>query len=974
MTSKVDMARRLVRALLAGKEAPSQSDIAAAVSQAVMVSAHQPDADGPLDEEALRREFESNYQVFFRANGQMLEDPHDHIPWLPVHRATIRWDFWGRYEHFLSEVEEIPPQVIARLHTATDDVLSRLENPAREGTWDRRGLVVGNVQSGKTSNYSGLICKALDAGYKLVIILAGMHKSLRSQTQMRIDQGIIGFDTAKSPFYKENNAWIGVGELAGWPRLRVNSLTNSKNNGDFNKTVSGHSTTALGGDPYILVVKKNRSILENLIEWATHTNGVPTEGGKKIIRNVPLLLIDDEADNASVNTARVPDDERPEDYEPSAINAKIRELLLAFEKRAYVGYTATPFANIFVPSDIVHERLEDDIFPQSFIYSLAEPSNYVGPARVFGLDGDPDVKIDPQPGLPIVETIEDHKLHFPPKYGKEHDPRGLPDSLQEALRIFILASAARRARGQTRKVNSMLIHVARLVSVQRRVYEHVQEEFTALQRRIRYDQHETRNSVWSELESLWFGKMEPCSVAMRNEGYSPVPWSEVSREIREAVERIQLRLINGEAADVLDYHEHPDGINVIAIGGDKLSRGLTLPGLTVSYYLRATRMYDTLMQMGRWFGYRDGYLDLCRLYTTKELRDWYRHIALADIELRREFQTMVDCGMTPKEYGLRVRSHPGGLLITALNKSRYTKPIRLSFAGRLVQSKFLRTDARKENSAATKEFLSGLPKSTYRTLDERHRLWSAIPATSICAFLRSLKVPAQDVDADGERLAKFIERQQSTGGLTDWSVLLAGGGPESVEKKYSIFFDGLLPVIRTPFEKGKDTEKLPAVVGMLNANILSPADQNVDFRGIPFSQAHFDEISTREVFVRGGQGENGEPGQDVEILNHNIGQDLITVATRISVVRFERKEIRGKEKPTTPNGGVVRDMRQRHRGLLIIYPTMAGHSSEDGSTDPMIGTAISFPRDDAAAPLEYLVNQVYEQLQLSDPEDPDNVG
>ena len=972
MTSKVETARRLVRALLAGKETASQAEIAAAVAQAVALSASLPDTDGVVDAVTLQREFESNYQVFFRTNGQMLEDPHDHIPWLPEHRATIRWDFWGRYEYFLAEVEKIPSQVVARLHTATDDILSKLENPTREGIWDRRGLVVGNVQSGKTSNYSGLICKALDAGYKLVIILAGMHKSLRSQTQMRIDQGIIGYDTAKSPFYNENNVWIGVGTQPGWPRLRVHSLTSSRNNGDFNRTVASQTTTSLGGDPFILVVKKNKSILDNLIKWALPTNGVLTDGGKKIIRNVPLLLIDDEADNASVNTARVPDDENPEDYEPSAINAKIRELLLAFEKRAYVGYTATPFANIFVPSDIVHERLEDDIFPQSFIYSLAEPSNYVGPARVFGLDGDPDADILPQSGLPIVKTVEDHKQHFPNKYGKDHNPRGLPGSLLKALRIFILSSAARRARGQVRQVNSMLIHVARFVSVQRRVYEYLQEEFTSLQRRIRYDRPGTPETVWDELKSLWLLEMKPCSEAMQHEGYSPVPWEDISREIPEAVGRIQLRLINGEATDVLDYHEHPEGINVIAVGGDKLSRGLTLPGLTVSYYLRATRMYDTLMQMGRWFGYRDGYLDLCRLYTTAELQSWYRHIALADIELRREFQTMVDCGMTPKEYGLRVRTHPEGLLITALNKSRYTTPMKLSFAGRLVQSKFLRTDAREKNSVETLKFLGDLQTQTCERLDDRHRLWRGVSADKVCAFMRSLQVPSRDLDADGERLAKFIERQQSTGGLTEWSVLLVGGGPGSVEKGYPRFFEDLFPVIRTPVENA--LPELPTVIAMRNANILSPADQNVDFRGAVLSQAHFDEISAREVFLRGGQTEGGGAGEDLGILRANIGKDLMHVATEISKARFRRKEIRGKEgkEPTTPNGGVVRDMRQRHQALLIIYPIMAGHSSENSSNEPMIGTAISFPRDDNAKPLEYRVNQVYEQLHLSDPEDPDD--
>ncbi len=960
---RVDLARRLVRAFLGVKDAPTPAEIYSAVAQAVAIASTATGVDGTVDEAVVRREFEANYSVFYASGTQVLDDKTGHVPWLPEARASINWNFWGRYEHFQTEVKHIPGQVVARLGSTTDDILSRLEAPSRPGTWDRRGLVVGNVQSGKTSNYSGLICKALDSGYKVVVVLAGLHKSLRSQTQMRIDQGIIGFDTSKNPIFSEDNRWIGVGTLPSWPRLRVNSLTTSKNNGDFSRAVSSQMTTALGGDPYILVVKKHKSILDNLIKWALHTNGIAGEGGKKTVRDVPLLVIDDEADNASVNTKRVPKGEDPSDYDPSAINEKIRELLAAFEKRAYVGYTATPFANIFVPVDIAHERLEDDIFPRSFILSLAEPSNYVGPARVFGLDGDPDAGIEAQDGLPIVETIDDHVAFFPDKYKKDHDPGGLPDSLKQAIRVFILASAARRARGETAVHNSMLIHVARFVAVQGKVFEYVEEEVGNLQRRIRFARSGSGDRVLDELKDVWTSELVPCSRKLASLGYEEVPWTLVEAELREAAERTTVRLINGEATDILDYHEHPGGINVIAIGGDKLSRGLTLEGLSVSYYLRAARMYDTLMQMGRWFGYRDGYLDLCKLYTTQELVDWYRHIALADIELRRDFQTMVDCGMTPTDFGLRVRTHPDGLLITALNKSRYTTAMQLSFAGRLAQSKFLLTSdkSREHNCSVARKFIETISSESERP-DPAKRFWRGVKAARVVDFLRKVDVPAKDVDMNGERLADFIGKQLANGGLTTWSVLVASAPRMPTGRDDFVpLFPGLAPVTRTPADAGE----LPMVMALKKANILDPPHQYADFDGVTLSQAHLDEIRDRRIF------QDGRGGEDLAILERSIGRNLIEIATEISVARHDRGEGRkNAARPTAPNGRVVRDVRRRSEGLLIIYPAIAG--TGDKGKEPMIGMAISFPTDESAAPVEYRVNQVYEQIHLSDLDEADD--
>src|SRR5262249_42666461 len=194
---------------------------------------------------------------------------------------------------------------------------------------------------------------------------------------------------------------------------------------------------------------------------------------------------------------------------------------------------------------------------------------------------------------------------------------------------------------------------------------------------------------------------------------------DVAANLPKVASTVTIKLINGSAKDALEYDAaRQTGINVIAIGGDKLSRGLTLEGLSVSYYLRASRMYDTLMQMGRWFGYRPGYLDLCRLYTTAELRRWYGAVTAANEELLREFDYMAAIGATPKEFGLRVRNHPDGLLVTARTKLRNARKVYVTFAGTISETIIFRTDeeSRKQNQSAAESLISDAAKlGTSRT-------------------------------------------------------------------------------------------------------------------------------------------------------------------------------------------------------------------------------------------------------------------
>ena len=270
-------------------------------------------------------------------------------------------------------------------------------------------MVVGQVQSGKTSNYTGLICKAVDAGYKVIIVLAGIHNSLRSQTQLRLDEGFLGRDTQVKRAYEEGIAPLGVGNIRlNNKKLIVHSATSSEEKGDFNNRVANKLGLIPGGhDPILMVVKKNKSVLTNLVKWALST--VTEQAGKRIMRDVPLLVIDDEADHASINTKLMLDEngKSVDDDNVTAINGLIRKLLNSFEQSAYIGYTATPFANIFIYPNSLSNKHCTDLFPRSFIINLPAPSNYIGPAQVFGLEAEPAIDLEEVRGLDIIREIND---------------------------------------------------------------------------------------------------------------------------------------------------------------------------------------------------------------------------------------------------------------------------------------------------------------------------------------------------------------------------------------------------------------------------------------------------------------------------------------------------------------------------------------------------------------------------------------
>lgn len=889
-----------------------------------------------LDDELLARELEALVNVFV-GGSTSLEDDTDHVEWLSARRHEIDWQFWDRYRRWISDVQGLPPNAVRRMDEITDDVLRRLEDPGRTGAWDRRGMVVGQVQSGKTGNYTGLICKAADAGYKLIVVLAGLHNSLRSQTQLRLDEGFLGFDTQQARTYDQTNRRMGVGRLPGEQLLAVNSMTNSEQSGDFNLRVARQVGVRIGSDPVLLVVKKNKSILRNLIDWVTtlHQEEHP-DTGRLVVPNLPLLVIDDEADNASVNTRDRPvgEDGRPDDeFDPSVINGLIRELLHRFEKSAYVGYTATPFANIFIYEEPDREPYGEDLFPRSFIVRLPEPTNYIGPAQVFGIKADPTAGLEAAPGLPIAREIDDSEEWIAARH-KRTDPPGprIPASLLEALKAFALACAARRARGQTDKHNSMLVHVTRFVDVQEIVERQISTEVGRMRDRLRYGDGDSRPTLREELRELWERDFEPTTAAFGDTELPAMPFEAIEPHLEPAVGRIETMRINGSVRDALTYYDHPDGLSVIAVGGDKLSRGLTLEGLSVSYYLRASKMYDTLMQMGRWFGYRPGYGDLCRLYTTRELIDWYRDITVANEELLALFDEMAAVGGNPREFGLRVRRHPDGLLITAPAKMRNGKVLELSFENTTIETISFDRDAdvQRRNVKLTGEFLDRQTDRIDPPREDGNVLMRGVRGEEVATFLEAFSTHEGARKARGSLLASYIRSRLSAGMLEDWTVAMCGPS-RAQNADVSV---GPLRVNRTlrnlKVEKAKDGKRVvyrpPSDVYVIR-RIVNPADESLDLVG----------------------------------------------TERTLAEKIERDTRRQDAAPTVLPGPAIRRARPASRGLLMLYaldPRGADdHNVPDapslvGKVDAVIGFAVSFPRDPDAPGIEYAVTNVYWQQEF----------
>ncbi|MFW9257658.1 Z1 domain-containing protein [Nostoc sp. CALU 546] len=920
-----DQARQMAQVLLKSEQRPTREIIQKKVGLAMSTLRISESRDIQIDEDKLVRELETIFNIWI-GTATILDNQEDHIPWLPDRRSKISWYFWNRYVRYLEEEKGWAPATINSIAQQTDEILERLEDPQRPGIWDTRGMVVGEVQSGKTGNYTGLICKAVDAGYKLIIVLTGLTDSLRSQTQIRLDESFLGFDSSRvyTASEENKNALVGVGMIPTEKAQYPFSGTTSAQKGDFNRKIVTQFGVVPGNVPILLVVKKNKSVLTNIFNWALAVRGEKDEkSGRRVVREVPLLVLDDEADSGSIDTNPLALDENGnliEEHDPTTINALIRKLLHSFEQSAYVGYTATPFANIFIHPQVTNANYGDDLFPQSFIINLPTPSNYIGASKVFGLDADPTISLDEIERLPIIRSIDDEKEWMPDKHKKDHNPGEFPWSLKEAITAFILSCAVRMARGQEKEHNSMLIHVTLFTDVQEKVTDQVQEYLTYLRRRLEYGDGNT-SSVLKDFEQLWEKDFKPTSKSIADSEPKLVPldevdsisWEQISVLLYHAASKIQVKKINGTVRDVLEYEEYKKkglGLNVIAIGGNKLSRGLTLEGLTVSYYLRTSKMYDTLMQMGRWFGYRPGYLDLCRLYTTDDLIERYEHIAIVNEELRQEFDRMAYEGATPDDFGLKVRTHPDNLIIvTATNKMRASTSISLSYSRSLSETTifYKQENLNQKNFDVTQELLVNI--SAYSRTEKYNYIWEKVAYDKIINFLSDYKSHEKCQTANTSLLIEYIKPRLHLNELVSWTVILIS--KNKAKNSYPIAGHDIGLTKRTNVSKFLQEYRVS------KSHLLSPPDEWLD-------------------------------------LPKETREDILAESNDIRIKKGEKIS-------PTPSPNVIRSKRPSTNGLLILYPLDPEEITN--SKIPIIGFVISFPNSKITAEVEYRVNPTFlEQL------------
>lgn len=686
-------------------------------------------------------------------------DPTMHQEWMP---ETSNRFYWRKQREFLMDVltkrdePSVASLIINSIDFETEEILKNMENPMRN-EFDSRGLVVGYVQSGKTANFTALISKSADAGYRFIIVLAGIHDELRQQTQIRIDRELTGQNNLDlEGDFVEWNSWE---EPKRYYNLTSAGWLFGKETGEFSgKGINKFKDVFLNQNkPVIAIIKKNVKIMDRLIKWVNQSS-------EQDRINVPILIIDDEADQASIDG-----NANKEDTDPAKTNEKIRTLIELFRRSSYVGYTATPFANVFIKHDAKHNKLGDDLYPKNFIYSLPEPPGYFGTRKIFNED------LDDYFVIPLQNASNEKK--------QLSDRGELTENLIKAIYNFFIAISIRKLRGKANAPMSMMINVDHRVSKMNRIGDIV-KDFVLKDLPKHYDENLIISILEDYLKSTEFLNKR---LGLKNQLF---PIKKITKEVIELIKSksISIRTLNSKKDDKLDYANEPS-MKVIAIGGNKLSRGLTLDGLTITYYLRESKQFDTLLQMGRWFGYRKGYEDLVRIYTSDLLWKQYKDLAIVELEFRANVKEMINEGKKPREFSIGVRQILG-MLPVSKNKLGAAS-LETVYGGSQVSITRLTLEKPNlidENITSTKFLLeeiekSGVKYSNVNSIDFPTKLAKGVSFDIIMRYLNKFNI-AKDKDGTSlefnkDNLIKYINQRYSKGELKNWNVGIVSIGPNN---------------------------------------------------------------------------------------------------------------------------------------------------------------------------------------------------
>jgi hypothetical protein len=682
-----------------------------------------------------------------------------------------KWTNWSRHEAYLQRQPKWKPHQIASVAEESLRIISKTAAITRS-TFQCRGLVVGYVQSGKTANFTAVAARAADVGYRLIIVLSGIHDSLRNQTQRRLNRELVevGAD------------WISLtGEGA-----------------DFYEPPVADGFASAG--TVLVVAKKIAPILRRINEWLGKLEGRLAE--------VPTLLIDDEADQASINTRgnrRDPsvDEEiaSDEDTAPSVTNALIRDILNKCRRATYIAYTATPFANILIDPDASDSIVGNDLFPKDFVVQLPRPDGYTGTEELFGVSAQ---------GRDILRPVDDAEVKaLKPRRRKRgaavvaHGPLDLPQSLSDALLTFALVGAIRLLRGQTGSPNTMLVHVSQVQRDQMRVGSAIEEQIRAWFNHENAEPGVLRRMMQSALSSL---------------GAVDLPGAERS-VIDEAVTnlaRLEVVVLNSTTGAELEYDQKA-GRQLVAVGGNRLSRGLTLEGLTIAYFLRTTTMADSLLQMARWYGFRTGYDDLIRIWTTEGIAEWFVELALVEESLRDSITALNNAGRRPDEMAIRMRAH-SELLLTSKNKSKMLTEDGRSWSGENPQTILFPLHDR-EALTRNLELASDLLRLHPPTRDAHGgAIAYDVPAEDVALFLRRYEGHPNSIAFQAVEIADWIMERAVVGELVTWTVFVA-----NPQRERQVLFGG------RPFGLVQRSQQAAESIGIL----IDPRHEGVDLHGGP---------------------------------------------------------------------------------------------------------------------------------------------